>query len=505
VVKFLRREGGSVTGRWGALVFSGDADPAVLSRAVRRGTLRRLASGVYTGLVDAEPERVVAQHLWQIVSHALPGAVLVDRTAITVAPVSGLVVVDHSRTRPLELPGVTVRPRRGPGAVQGDTPFLQTSLFLSSTARQLLDNLARRRGPAERTLSDDEIEQWLDRLTAERGAAEMNRLRDDARSLAPALGRQREMARLDALISAALGTGHTSTARTPRLEARATGIPVDGQRLEAFAALAAELADLGPSVLPDLPEDRGRRTLLPFYEAYFSNVIEGTEFTLDEAAGIVFDDDIPLDRPADAHDVLGTYQVVEDLEEMRRTPRTADELELLLRTRHATVMNSRPEKSPGTYKTRPNRAGSSQFVAPDLVVGTLRHGFELMGGVTAPFHRAVYMMFLISEVHPFADGNGRVARIMMNAELVAAGEVRLIIPTVYRENYLAALRAATRTRNFAALADTLAFARKYTAQVDFSSRTAAEPDLERTHALRDAREAEDAGLRLTLPSRLARP
>lgn len=167
-------------------------------------------------------------------------------------------------------------------------------------------------------------------------------------------------------------------------------------------------------------------------------------------------------------------------------------------------MSSRPERSPGTYKTRPNRAGSSQFVAPDLVVGTLRHGCELMGGVTAPFHRAVYMMFLICEVHPFADGNGRVARIMMNAELVAAGEVRLIIPTVYRKNYLAALRAATRTRNFAALADTLAFARKYTAQVDFSSRTAAEPDLERTQALRDAREADDAGLRLTLPSRLAR-
>jgi fido (protein-threonine AMPylation protein) len=35
------------------------------------------------------------------------------------------------------------------------------------------------------------------------------------------------------------------------------------------------------------------------------------------------------------------------------------------------------------------------------------------------------MMFLISEVHPFADGNGRIARIMMNAELVAAGEERI--------------------------------------------------------------------------------
>jgi hypothetical protein len=36
-----------------------------------------------------------------------------------------------------------------------------------------------------------------------------------------------------------------------------------------------------------------------------------------------------------------------------------------------------------------------------------------------PFKRAAFMLFLISEVHPFIDGNGRVARVMMNAELVA--------------------------------------------------------------------------------------
>jgi hypothetical protein len=41
-----------------------------------------------------------------------------------------------------------------------------------------------------------------------------------------------------------------------------------------------------------------------FYEAYFSNFIEGTEFTLQEAQDIVFGGEIPDDRPADAHDVL---------------------------------------------------------------------------------------------------------------------------------------------------------------------------------------------------------
>lgn len=53
-------------------------------------------------------------------------------------------------------------------------------------------------------------------------------------------------------------------------------------------------------------------------------------------------------------------------------------------------------------------------------------------------------MFMISEVHPFDDGNGRIARVMMNAELAAAGETKIIIPSVFREDYLGGLRLLTR-------------------------------------------------------------
>lgn len=56
-------------------------------------------------------------------------------------------------------------------------------------------------------------------------------------------------------------------------------------------------------------------------------------------------------------------------------------------------------------------------------------------------------MFVISEVHPFLDGNGRIARIMMNAELVKAGHSKIIIPTVYRDDYMGALRKLTRQRD----------------------------------------------------------
>jgi hypothetical protein len=53
-------------------------------------------------------------------------------------------------------------------------------------------------------------------------------------------------------------------------------------------------------------------------------------------------------------------------------------------------------------------------------------------------------MFIVSEVHPFADGNGRTARLAMNAELTVASACRVIVPTLFREEYLDCLRVLSR-------------------------------------------------------------
>jgi hypothetical protein len=149
-------------------------------------------------------------------------------------------------------------------------------------------------------------------------------------------------------------------------------------------------------------------------------------------------------RHEDSHDVLGTFQLVADQKEMMVRPASAEELLHILQYRHRILLSARADKNPGLFKDRDNYAGNTRFVEPVLVKGTLIKGFDYYRTLSSPFAKAVFMMFMISEVHPFLDGNGRIARVMMNAELAAVGQSKIIIPTVYRDDYIGALRKLTR-------------------------------------------------------------
>lgn len=87
-----------------------------------------------------------------------------------------------------------------------------------------------------------------------------------------------------------------------------------------------------------------------------------------------------------------------------------------------------------------DHAAIERWVAPRLVEGTLRAGFDIAAPIVHPFARALYVMFLLAEVRPFADGDERLARIMMNAELVATSQVPINIPTVFRDEYIGSLK-----------------------------------------------------------------
>lgn len=481
---------------WPEVVFADDVlSRAALSKAVKERRAIRLAPGIYTGRVFSDPEEIVRRNWAQIIDHELPGAVISDRSARRGGPERRLLTVVHTRRRPLLLPGLTVLPRPGAGPLPGDVPMM--SLWIASEARAFLENLRRSH---RRYLTQAELENWLGDLLNQGGPERLERLREAARRLA---GRQEELERalrrLDGIVGAALATQPMDVLATDALRAHATGEPFDRTRLELFGRLAQALADVQVRPLSLLARDEHRRTLLPFYESYFSNYIEGTEFTLDEAAAIILEGQERTDRPQDAHDILSTYRLVKDPGEMRRAPIDPEDFLGLLADRHRRLMAARPEERPGEFKVRDNRAGSTLFVRSDLVAQTLRRAFEAGRQLRDPFARAVYIGFVVSEVHPFGDGNGRISRIAMNAELSRAGESRIILPTVYRNNYLSALRGATHNDNFDGLVAALDFARRYTARIDFSSRASAESDLGRTNALRDPNEADAVGVRLQMP------
>jgi len=134
------------------------------------------------------------------------------------------------------------------------------------------------------------------------------------------------------------------------------------------------------------------------------------------------------------------------------------------------------------------------FVAPELVEGTLRKGLDLLGTLDGGFRRAAFQMFLLSEVHPFRDGNGRAARIFMNAELVADGQKRIIVPTVYREDYLLNLKAASNGHGFGGFLRMLDRAQELVDRISFVDFETAWAQLDEANAFAAASES-----RLVLP------
>ena len=485
--------------------FSIDAMPEVfvsdtaiskaVSAAVARGKLRKLASRLYTRNLNENAERLVRRNWYYLITSYYPDALITDRTALENQPApDGSVCLISNKKRDIILPGLVFRPRKGPGPLDSDKPFIGGAR-LASPARAYLENMRPSRargGRVARTLSRQEIEDRLDALIRRQGEEALNRLRDEAREIAPQLGLEKEFDAFNELIGTLLGTRDAEMKSTVG-KARAAGQPFDPDRVRLFEVLFAALRETIPIDRPAPKRTGEANANLSFFEAYFSNFIEGTEFSVEEAEDIVFKGVIPQERPDDAHDVLGTYRIVSDQREMCKIPSDFDEFLTLLRRRHAAIMEARPDKNPGMFKTMINRAGNTVLVVPDLVTGTLEKGFAFLQGLGEPFQRAVFMMLLVSEVHPFSDGNGRAARIMMNAELVAGGQERIIIPTAYRTDYLGALKALSRNGHTTPLIRMLDYAQQYTHAIDWSDLARARQMLEQTGAFA---EGEDARLRL---------
>lgn len=430
-------------------VIFGSSDPNIskkISKLEKEEKIRKIAPRLYTGNFEETPERIVRRNIFTIIGRLFPGAVLSHRSALEFQPTStNQIFLTYSYTKKTKLPGITIRFLQGNGAIEGDN-ILSGEMYASQRERAFLENLqtSRKPGPDSKTLTYPEIEERLEQIVRINGEEELNKLRDRARDISEELGMKREFTKLDKIISALLNTHSSKILTSPLATARAFGIPFDPNRYELFAKLFSVLKQFEFRSFEERNIGLNSFRYFAFYEGYFSNYIEGTVFEINEAKKIIETQTPIPTRDQDSHDILGTYKIVSNKTEMSTVPKTSDELISILQYRHKTLLSSREDKNPGKFKDKNNFAGQTTFVDVTLVRGTLIKGFEFYSALNNPFAKAVYIMFMISEIHPFLDGNGRIARIMMNAELVSAKQSKIIIPNVFREDYILTLRRLTR-------------------------------------------------------------
>ncbi len=447
------------------LQFTGSGDrnlDRAIIRRVEAGELTRIAEGIYGRLEGRSLEEFVHVHWQRILAKLIPDAVLTGRTAISVNPwrdrgkdgrpvFPGWVFCSHGegKTRKrFSLPGLEIRSFPGPGPLEGDTAYLGTRL--PSPARSLLENLkpSREREGPRRNVGREGVELELERLLKTEHEDGLRAVRRHAQKIAEALDATGELKVLNDLIGGFLKTRESKFAHDKVAARHRSASPFDPDCMERLKALALIL---NRSALPDRPDPHAppdERACASFIESYFTNFIEGTRFSVDKARRIVFENEDPDGRPADGRDIVQTFRQVSAMVKGMQMADSYEQFEEEIRERNRTLLDGRPEKNPGNFKTEPNSAGHTEFVLPHFVVGTLKEGFETLRSLAHPLARGIFVHTLLVLVHPFNDGNGRTSRIMMTKELVGAGQCRIVVPAVFRDDYINGVKSIVAAPKF---------------------------------------------------------
>ena len=428
---------------------------------------------------------LVRRHWAKVAGAVVPGGVVSHISAMKggVLP-SGELVLSHpaSFNRKVRLPGLVLRVVRGPGFLPGDLPLQTSGLHFAGRVRWLLENLGRKAGIRA---TREEVESHLVSILNASGEKALNDIRDQAAALAPALGAERPLEELRTLSGALLGTHAKGELKTKAGQAVARGTPVDQERLARFETLAAYLRG---EPLPRI-ENRASglaRQNFAFIESYFSNYVEGTKFDIEQARDIAMSGTVMGNRPKDSHDILGVFRLAITSPFRDSPPVAGPEFLERLESWHAEMLKMRPEANPGKPKLEVNFAGTTKFVEPGMVRGTLAEGSQLALSVPEGLARAIYYAFLVSEVHPFDDGNGRLSRLVMNAELTRTSLNRIVIPTLYHPQYVDCARVLTRGNDPVGFVRSLAKMARWCAQFDYSNLDALIETLRATNALEES-------------------
>jgi len=97
----------------------------------------------------------------------------------------------------------------------------------------------------------------------------------------------------------------------------------------------------------------------------------------------------------------------------------------------------------GLYRNVNISINGSEHTPPsyEKVRDRMKQYFEDLYTQADPFHSIAYSHLQLAKIHPFLDGNGRCARLVLNYSLMKYGYCPIIIPCLDKERYFQSLEA----------------------------------------------------------------
>lgn len=182
---------------------------------------------------------------------------------------------------------------------------------------------------------------------------------------------------------------------------------------------------------------------------YSSNALEGNTLTISETK-ILLEDGITVGgRPSkDCYEAVGhgaAYDFMLELARQQDMCITEDTIKKLHRLFYQKV----DDNQAGQYRSVQVYISGTEYIppAPDEIPQLMKHLTDQIRssrGTLHPIELAAMAHKRLVDIHPFIDGNGRTARLLMNFILVNAGYGVVSIPPILRNDYINALSASRR-------------------------------------------------------------
>ncbi len=182
---------------------------------------------------------------------------------------------------------------------------------------------------------------------------------------------------------------------------------------------------------------------------YSSNALEGNSLTLTETKVLLEDGITVGGKPIrDFYEASGHAKAYDYMLRIARGGEVIY-IEGMIKELHHLFYGGIDEVAAGQYRDHQVIITGTEYVPPppEEVPALMKVFVEELNAKKGRIHPVLFAAFAhrrLVDIHPFADGNGRTARLLMNLVLVNKGYCVVSIPPVLRHEYIGALITAQR-------------------------------------------------------------